>query len=142
MTGVLPSLDAAKAQARALRAALAAEGREIAHAEALELVARAHGCRDWNTFHALAGNRPQCPVVLGQIVEGRYLKQPFLAEVIGVRELSEGRYEVELDLDQPVDVVTFDSFSNFRKRIRKVIGASGRSFDQTSDGEPHLRLSL
>lgn len=142
MTGALPSLDAAKTQAKALRAALAADGRDISHAEALELVARTHGCRDWNTFHARAGNRPHCPVVLGQIVEGRYLKQPFLAEVIGVRELSEGRYEVELDLDQPVDVVTFDSFSNFRKRIRKVVGPDGRSFDTTSDGAPHLRLAL
>jgi hypothetical protein len=56
--------------------------------------------------------------------------------------LSEGRYEVVLDLDQPVDVVTFDSFSNWRSRVTKVIGPDGRSFDATSDGIPHLVLKL
>jgi hypothetical protein len=136
----LPSLDRAKAQARDLRTALAAEGRDISHAEALELVAKAHGQRDWNTLHAAIGNRPQPPVVLGQMVEGQYLRQPFLAEVIGIRDLSAGRYEVELQLAEPVDVVTFDSFSNFRSRIRQTVGPDGRSFDRTSDGAPHLWL--
>ncbi len=45
-----------------------------------------------------------------------------------------------LDLAEPVDVVTFDSFSNFRSRVRKAVDAYGRSFDKTSDGEPHLVL--
>lgn len=140
MTGLYPSLEAAKAQAKALRAAMAADGQPISHAQALELVAKSHGCKDWNVLHAKSGNRPAAPVALGQIVQGHYLKQPFLAEVIGIRELSPGRYEVELDLDQPVDVVTFDSFSNWRKRIRKVVDAAGRAFDKTSDGVPHLEL--
>ena len=47
-----------------------------------------------------------------------------------------------LELDQPVDVVTFDSFSNWRSRVTKVIGPDGRSFDTTSDGMPHLVLKL
>lgn len=136
--GQLPTLETAKAQARALRAALQAEGTDISHSAALELVAKSHGMRDWNTLHAAIGNRPPPPLVPGQIVEGRYLKQPFLAEVLGVTQLSEGRWEVVLQLDTPVDVVTFDSFSNFRSRVTKVIGADGRSFDTTSDGQPHL----
>lgn len=140
MTGIIPSIEQAKTQAKALRAALMAEGREITHAQALELVAKTHGYKDWNTLCGLAGNRPRPPALLGQIVEGRYLDQPFLGEVVGLRELSEGRYEIELHLDEPVDVVTFDSFSNFRRRIRKVVGPSGRSFDTTSDGKPHLVL--
>ena len=140
--GQKPTMESAKAQARALRLALEAEGREISHSGALELVAKSHGYRDWNTLHAAFGNGPVPPVVLGQVVEGGYLKQRFLAEVIGIVQLSPGRYEVTLQLDQPVDVVTFDSFSNFRSRIRKVVGSDGRSFDVTSDGVPHLVLDM
>ncbi len=140
--GQLPALETAKAQARALRTALQAEGTDISHSAALELVAKSHGMRDWNTLHAAIGNRPPPPLVPGQIVEGRYLKQPFLAEVLGVTQLSEGRWEVVLQFDAPVDVVSFDSFSNFRSRVTKVIGPDGRSFDCTSDGQPHLALKL
>ena len=68
--------------------------------------------------------------------------EPFTAEVIGITQLSEGRYEITLDLAEPVDVVTFDSFSNFRSRVRKTVDAYGRSFDKTSDGVPHLALRL
>ncbi|HSI42388.1 MAG TPA: glyoxalase superfamily protein [Xanthobacteraceae bacterium] len=42
----------AKDMAKALRAALAAEGTEIAHARALEIVAAQFGCADWNTLAA------------------------------------------------------------------------------------------
>lgn len=138
MTHDLPSPDAAKAQARALRAALSAEGRDISHSAALELVAKSHGFRDWNTLTAaMAVVRPLHP---GQRVAGRYLKQPFNAVVIGVTHLSPGRRQVVLHLDQAVDVVEFASFSNLRRRISKVIGDDGRSFDRTSDGVPHLVL--
>jgi hypothetical protein len=136
----LPSLEAAKAQARYLRADLAARGREISHSAALELVAKSYGKRDWNTLHAAIGNEPRAPVQLGQIVPGHYLKQEFLGEVTDIQQVAEGFYEVTLTLDKPVDVVTFDSFSNFRSKIRKVIGADGRSVDATSDGVPHLVL--
>ena len=40
MTGILPTRDGAKAQAKALRAAMQAEGRDISHGEALELIER------------------------------------------------------------------------------------------------------
>jgi hypothetical protein len=142
MTGALPSLDALKAQAKALRASLQATGQDISHAQALELIAKSLGFKDWNTLHAKIGNAPRAPVVLGQIVEGHYLKQPFVAEVLGVTQLSEGRYSVVLDFAEAVDVVTFDSFSNFRRRITKVVGADGRSPDRTSDGQPHLVIRL
>src|SRR5690606_31658729 len=46
------TIDNAKAQAKALRAALQAQGTAISHAQALELIARQHGARDWNTLHA------------------------------------------------------------------------------------------
>jgi len=140
--GHAPPITQLKAQAKALRAALAAEGRPLSHAEALEQVARSHGFRDWNTIHAAAGNAPRPPVQVGQVVEGRYLNQPFLAEVLGLEQLSAGRYRLTLDLDKAVDVVTFDSFSNFRKRVVKVVDAAGQSPDRTSDGAPHLVLDL
>jgi hypothetical protein len=142
MTGALPSLDAVKAQAKALRASLLTTGQDISHAQALELIAKSLGFKDWNTLHAKIGNAPRAPVVLGQIVEGQYLKQPFVAEVLGVTQLSEGRYSVVLDFAEAVDVVTFDSFSNFRRRITKIVGADGRSPDRTSDGAPHLVIRL
>lgn len=138
MTRFLPSLAAAKAEARAYRAEQAAAGHEISHSQALEAIARAHGHRDWNTFHAAIGNLPRAPVHVGQILPGHYLKQAFLAEVRAVTEVEPGLYDVELDFEQPVDVVTFDSFSNFRSRVRKRVTSEGRSVDVTSDGAPHL----
>lgn len=142
MTGVLPSIDAAKAQAKALRAGLIASGQEVSHSQSLELIAKSLGFKDWNTLHAKIGNAPRPPVAMGQIVEGRYLKQPFVAEVLGITQLSDGRYSVVLHLAEAVDVVSFDSFSNFRRRITKVIGPDGRSFDRTSDGAAHLEIRL
>lgn len=142
MTGALPSLDAIKAQAKALRASLSATGQDISHSQSLELIAKSFGFKDWNTLHAKIGNGPHPPVMLGQIVEGHYLKQPFVAEVLGVTQLSDGRYSVVLRFAEAVDVVTFDSFSNFRQRITKVVGPDGRSFDRTSDGQPHLQIRL
>jgi hypothetical protein len=142
MTGVLPSIDAAKAQAKALRASLIASGQEASHSQSLELIAKSLGFKDWNTLHAKIGNAPRPPVAMGQIVEGRYLKQPFVAEVLGLTQLSDGRYSVVLHLAEAVDVVSFDSFSNFRRRITKVIGPDGRSFDRTSDGVAHLEIRL
>ena len=136
----LPSLEAAKAQARYIRKDLATQGRAISHSAALELVAKSYGVKDWNTLHAAIGNEPRAPVYLGQIVPGQYLRQPFLAEVIDLQPMPDGHYEVTLALEKAVDVVTFASFSNFRSRIRKTIGADGRSGDTTSDGVPHLIL--
>lgn len=47
-----PTLDTVKAEAKALRQALRAEGKVVSHAQSLELIARQHGARDWNTLHA------------------------------------------------------------------------------------------
>lgn len=132
-----------KDQARRLRAELASSGRAVAHGEALELVAKSHGHRDWNTAHAAAGNRPaDPPVALGDTVSGRYLGQPFLAEAIGVEARSAGRWRITLQLAEPVDVVRFESFSAFRSRVTATIDADGRTVEKTSDGKPHLTLDL
>ncbi|MEQ8433377.1 MAG: glyoxalase superfamily protein [Oceanicaulis sp.] len=131
-----------KAQAKRLRAALEADGDFLTHSESLELVARQHGYRDWNTLHAAAANRPAEPYAVGARVSGRYLGQTFTAEIIAVKKLQGGRrYTLTLDLEEAVDVVRFDSFTNFRKRITGMVDSGGVSSERTSDGRPHLQLT-
>jgi len=139
----LPSLEDLKAQAKRLRAALQADGQAVGHSRSLELLAHQYGYRNWNTLHAALGNRPPAsPVTVGARVGGRYLGQAFTGDVIGVQTLSSGRYRVTLDFDEPVDVVTFDSFSAYRRRVSCVIDGNGTTAERTSDGVPHMQLRL
>jgi len=141
MNGSLPSIDTLKTQAKRLRADLAASGTDIAHGKALEMLAHQHGYNDWNTLHAAVGNGPFCPVALGMRVRGRYLGQPFEGDVLGVQTLSPpGRYRVTFHFDEPVDVVTFDSFSAFRQRVSCTINERGVTAEKTSNGLPQLKL--
>lgn len=139
----LPSLDGLKDQAKRLRARFAAEDQPISHSRALELVAAQYGFRDWNTLHAAIGNRPPFdPWQLGSRVRGHYLGQPFDAKVLGVQALTAqtGHYRLTLHFDEPVDVVTFESFSAFRQRVNCTVDETGRTASKTSDGRPHLEL--
>ena len=139
----LPSLDALKDQAKRLRAGLAGDGQDITHSKSLELLAVQYGFRDWNTLHAVVGNRPPLnPWMLGSRVRGHYLGQPFEATILGVQAVTAqtGRYRLMLDFDEPVDVVTFDSFSAFRKRVQCTIDETGRTVEKTSDGRPQVEL--
>ncbi len=140
----LPCVDTLKAQAKRLRGELAATGTAIGHSRALELMAKQYGYKDWNTLHAAVGNRPlPAPVTLGQQVTGRYLRQPFAGEVVGVQATAEpDRFRVTLMFDEPVDVVTFEGLNNFRQRVSGVIDRKGVTTEKTSDGTPHLVLSL
>ena len=140
----MPSLEAIKDQAKRLRARMREEGSEISHSRALELVAAQYGFRDWNTLSAKAGNRPPLnPWMLGSHVSGQYLGQPFKAEIIAVQAITAqpGRYRITLNFDEPVDVVTFDSFSAFRHRVSCTIGEDGRTVEKTSNGRPHMELA-
>ena len=139
----LPALEGLKEQAKRLRAALEEQGQTITHSKALELIAAQYGFRDWNTLHAAAGNRPAFnPYLLGSRVEGLYLGQPFVASVLGVQALGgePERYRLTLHLDDPVDVVTFESFSAFRQRVHCNIDTSGRTVERTSNGRPQVEL--
>lgn len=138
MSGVGFDLAQAKARARQLRADLAARGVAISHSEALEHVARAAGFADWNALFAAIGNRPPEAWAIGQQVRGAYLGQPFTGRILAAEATRPGWFRLTIDLDQAVDVVTFDSFSNFRKRIRATVGPLGESCEKTSDGQPHL----
>lgn len=140
----LPSLETLKDQAKRLRARLAQEDQTISHSRALELIAAQYGFRDWNTLHAKVGNRPPLnPWMLGARVSGTYLGHPFTAEVISVQALQNrpGYYRLTMKFDEAIDVVTFESFSAFRRRINCTIDETGRSPAKTSDGRPHVELS-
>lgn len=135
----MTALAEAKAQARALRRALAGQGRTVSHAQALELVARQEGARDWNTLHArLAGAAPP-PWSLGQRVSGRYLGQRFTGQLTAMARRGRG-HAVTIRLDHPIDTVRFESFSNLRRVLHGVIDGQGLSPRRTSDGAPQLVL--
>lgn len=143
------SIEELKTEARRLRDSLAHSGAPVTHSRSLELVARQKGYRDWNTLHAAIGlaigsNRPEGPPVeIGQTVRGTYLGQSFSAEVLGVQaQVHSGRWRITLDLEEPVDVVTFESFSSFRRRISATIGPDGKTLEKTSNGQPQLVLDL
>lgn len=140
MTRNLPTLVQAKAQAKALRQKQAAENAGMSHSEALEIIAHQHGFRDWNAFRAAIRDLPPEGWSTGGRVTGTYLSQPFVASVLSAEQLHPGWYRLALDLDDAVDVVSFDSFSNLRKQVRIVVGPDGQSKERTSDGSPHLVL--
>lgn len=139
----LPTLDAIKDQARRLKQGLASTGTEISHSKSLELIAAQFGYRDWNTLVATLGNRPR-RLSIGDRVTGHYLGQRFSGEIVSLAPLggSPKRMRIGLHFDEPVDVVTFDSFSAFRRRIRAVIDENGRTVEKTSNGRPHLELDM
>jgi hypothetical protein len=138
MTGPLPSLAEAKEQARRLRARLEKEGLALSHGKALDLVAQQRSFRDWNTLHAAIGNRPTVPWTVGGRVRGHYLSQPFEAEILAVTLVQPGWFRLTLDLDEAVDVITFEGMSNVRKRVTGLVGPDGQTRERTSNGRPHL----
>jgi len=52
MTRDLPTVAEAKNMAKALRKRLADDGVVLGHSQALERIAKDHGFKDWNGFHA------------------------------------------------------------------------------------------
>lgn len=136
------SIDELKTQAKALRQSLAQDGHIMSHSKSLETLAKQMGYRDWNTLHALAGNRNGFPYYLGEAVRGTYLGQAFEGEIVGLRKMpNKERYGVTIKFDVPVDVIKFEGMSNFRSRINIVVSDKGVSDDKTSDGQPHLRMA-
>lgn len=138
----LPPLDQLKAQAKRLREKLALDGTTIGHSKSLELLSHHYGYKDWNTLHASIGNRPERnPLKIGDRVAGHYLGQPFRAEILGIQaNTTSDRLRITFHFDEPVDVVTFDSFSAFRQRVTCTIGKDGQTSEKTSDGRPQLTL--
>ncbi len=140
MMNQIPTIAEAKALAKKLRAHLESQGRATSHAQALETVAHQHGYRDWNTFCAVISAREEDPWEPGMRVQGTYLAQPFKGSIIAKMKQGPGWFRLVLDLDEPVDVVMFEGFSNYRRRIRGIVGPDGHSRERTSNGVPHLRV--
>ena len=138
----LMSLADLKRQAKSLRAALADSGTPISHSQSLELLAKQHGFRDWNTLHARTGNMARPNFALGQRVSGSYLGQAFRGEIVGIRAMaSNTRFAMTIRFYTPVDVITFEGMSNYRSQINAVVNADGVSAEKTSDTQPHLQVS-
>ncbi len=73
----------AKAMARTLRAALAAKGANISNSEALELVAKMLGERDWNTLAAAIDASRRREAAWTRL-EGVYAKkEPVMGSIVG-----------------------------------------------------------
>ncbi|SNY94387.1 hypothetical protein SAMN04515647_4707 [Cohaesibacter sp. ES.047] len=136
------TIEEAKKQAKLLREKLRAEGMELSHSKTLELIAQQHGYRDWNTLFASFGNRASRQWQVGDRVSGLYLSQPFKAEIIAVRRMSDGWYHLTFQFDEAVDVITFEGMSNWRTRTSQTVGPDGTTQEKTSDGRPHMVLGL
>ena len=129
-----PQTQRYKDQAKTLRRELTASGKPITHSAALELVAKQNGARDWNTLSAMT----QTPKpVVGGPVTGRYMGHAFTGVVKSLAQIGTA-HRISIQLDEPIDVVAFDSFSALRSRVSATINAQGISQGHTSDGVPHL----
>lgn len=135
MTG--RNIAKAKAHAKSLRSALAADGTVLGYVQALELVARQNDARDWNTLPARLANADPRPFNFQQRVQGQYLVQSFKGE-ISTLSSSGSHYSVTVRFDQPV---TLGSFSNMRRVVRGMVDFTGNSVRKTPNGAPHLILS-
>ena len=120
--------------ARMFAEQLAAEGIDISHAKALELVARQQGARDWNTLAArpvatkTETTTAGAPFGVGENVSGTFNGNPAQGRVIGIEEtIKPDLWRVTVAFDPPVDVSTSKLFSSQRRRIQMVVGADGRS---------------
>ncbi len=128
-----------KTRAAELRRRLREAGHDISHSSALEMIAKQLGHRDWNTLCAAA--RKPVRLAIGDRVQGRYLGHDFCGRVhaLGARS-GDAHLRITVHFDEPVDVVSFDSFSAHRQRVSAYVRADGMSAQKTSNGVPHLVL--
>ena len=60
-----------------------------------------------------------------------------------VSEIGQGeRYRVTVNFEEPVDVVQFEGWASFCRRVTSQISRSGKSPQRTSDGAPVMELDL
>lgn len=136
----VPSLDALKAQAKRLRMAMAEKQTPISQSIALETIARQWGFRDWNTLCAKAKSNAPRGWHVGQRVSGHYLGHMFEGSLKAVRSATAGYWYLTVIFDTPVDVVTSEAFSAYRKQVNVTLTEDGVTPAKTSDGQPHMIL--
>lgn len=136
-----PSVQTLKAEARHLRETRAKSGDPLAHAAALEQVARAHGYRDWNTARASLPDRVAVPFQVGMRVRGFYLEQPFRGLLVGVQLSGTMQaFTVTVLFDEPVNVTPTFLFAAFRQRVTATVDVHGVSPALRGNGQPQMRL--
>lgn len=140
--GQVPQISTLKAQAKRLRTELAKNGVPTSHSKSLEILAHQLGFKDWNCLSAATQTSSIFSGLrIGATVDAVYLSQKIVGEIIGLKKLSDGNiFQLTLNLEKAVDVVSFESFSNMRKRIVCRVDASGVSKEKTSDGQPQMML--
>lgn len=137
----IPPIEYLKHKARIFRLEKVKEKLTISQAQALETLAHEYGFRDWNGLSAAA--KKQINIVeIGQRVNGCYLGQDFNATVKNVRLDDDSRTRVTFVFDDAVDVVSFESFSSFRKQVSCFINQKAMTDEKTSNGLPQLALNL
>lgn len=133
------SAQTLKSEAKALRDERARAGETLSHGAALEVVARSHGYRDWNTARASVPDRVVVPWQVGQRVSGLYLEQPFKGMLIGVQLLGDmAHYTVTIQFDEPVNVTPTFMFAALRHRVVSTIDIHGVSGALRGNGHPQM----
>lgn len=136
-----PSAQTLKSEARALRAQREQAGESLSHGNALELVARAHGYRDWNTARAALPDRVATPWQVGARVKGLYLDQPFTGMLVGVQLHGDMQhYTVTVVFDEPVNVTPTFMFAAYRHRVVSTVDIHGISNAMRGNGNPQMVL--
>ncbi len=130
-----------KTEAKAWREQRKRLGESVAHSAALEVVARRHGFRDWNTACALLPKDKAAPIAVGDRVQGTYLGHAFHGVVLATKPLGAGHASVTVRFDEPINVSGSTRFSHMRQRVTATLDESRTSPAKTSDGRPHLSLS-
>ncbi|WP_368188167.1 glyoxalase superfamily protein [Aestuariibius sp. HNIBRBA575] len=143
MSNSIPSIEDLKTQAARLRSTRIETGCPTTHSQSLELIAKSYGLRDWNTLRAKAAQTDHTPGYKpGQRLRGLYLGHAFEGTVLYADPLPGHKHRLTIKFDTAIDVVTSQHFSSFRRRITKVVSKQGRTLEKTSDGQPHLILTL
>ena len=142
------SVEDEKARARALRELAGKRGEQLSHSAALELVAGSMGFRDWNAMRASLAHGVRASSAFdiarlapGVPISGAYMGQPFTGRIVSCGPQGD-KCSIAIQLDNPVDTVTFGSFSNMRRRVRGVVGKDGRSDEVNSLGHHHLTVRV
>ena len=138
----IPPIPYLKHKAKEFRLKQAEQNISISHSDALEALAKIYGYRDWNILSAIA--KKQSSIVnVGQRVKGRYLGKVFEGMIKAVRMTSDpDKMRITIVFDHAIDVVPFDSFSNFRKQVSCYLTQKAMTNEITSNGQPQLILDL
>jgi hypothetical protein len=135
----IQSVQTLKSEAKAMREERSAAGEMMTHAAALEMVAKAHGFRDWNTARASLPDRVAVPFQVGQRVHGTYLEQPFKGILIGVQLMSDGQhFKITVNFDAPVNVTPNFMFASFRHRVMATVDLHGVTPALRGNGVPQM----